>query len=217
MARRGGTRGEAAPKPPLRKRMKWDWFFLVLAVAAFAALSLIYQDKGSKALRISWEYFKEMLFILPAVMILMGLFAVWVERDVVVKYLGKGSGMGGLLLAIFLGTLPTGPLYVAFPLAAMLLKKGARVANVTVFLSAWACIKLPLVLMELQFLGWRFTFLRLGLTVALVIPMGLLAEMLYHRGGAGAAHPFDEDETEDAGEAVGLEATPSGGAARTPA
>ncbi len=185
MKKKKGTRGEAVAKPPLRKRMKWDLVFLALSVAAFATLSLLYTDKGSKALRISWEYFKEMVFILPAVMILMGLFAVWVERDIVVKYLGKGSGIPGLFLAILLGTLPTGPLYVAFPLAAMLLLKGARVANIMVFLSAWACIKLPLELMELQFLGWKFTLLRLGLTVALVIPMGLLAEALYQRKGEG--------------------------------
>ena len=197
--------GEMASKPPLRKRIKWDLVALALSVVVFAVLSLVFQDKGEKALKISWEYFKEMIFILPAVMILMGLFAVWVERDVVVKYLGKGSGMWGLMLAILLGTLPTGPLYVAFPLAAMLLKKGARVANVMVFLSAWACIKLPLELMELQFLGWKFTVLRLVLTVALVIPMGLLAEVLFHRNNTGGMQAFDEEEIETVEETVSLE------------
>lgn len=192
MSGKGKRKDEAAPKPPLRKRIKWDLFFLVLSVAAFAALSLAYRDKGSRALRVSWEYFQEMVFILPAVMIMMGLFAVWVRRESVVRYLGQGSGLTGLLLAILLGTLPTGPLYVAFPLAAMLLGKGARVAVVMVFLSAWACIKLPLELVELQFLGWKFTLLRLGLTVALVIPMSLLAEVLYNRKGEGMAHESQE-------------------------
>jgi uncharacterized membrane protein YraQ (UPF0718 family) len=189
LSERGGGREKAAAKPPLRKRIKWDLFFLALSFAAFTALSLAFRDKGSRALRVSWEYFQEMVFILPAVMILMGLFAVWVRRELVVKYLGEGSGLGGLLLAILLGTLPTGPLYVAFPFAAMLLAKGARVANVMAFLSAWACIKLPLELMELQFLGWEFTFLRLGLTVALVIPMSLLAENLHQRVGERQTSP----------------------------
>ncbi|MBC7252829.1 MAG: permease [Actinobacteria bacterium] len=166
---------------PARRKIRWDLLFLAVSVAAFTGLGLVFRDRGGRALRISWEYFQEMVFILPAVMVLMGLFAVWVRRETVVKYLGRESGLLGLLLAVLLGTLPTGPLYVAFPLAAMLLKKGARVANVTVFLCAWACIKLPQELMEFQFLGWKFTFLRLGLTVALVIPMGLVAERIYHR------------------------------------
>ncbi len=170
---------------PWRKKIRWDLLFLALSIVAFAGLGIVYREKGSRALHISWEYFQELVFILPAVMILMGLFAVWVRRETVVKYLGKESGLPGLMISILLGTLPTGPLYVAFPLAAMLLKKGARLANVMVFLSAWACIKLPQELMELQFLGWKFTLLRLGLTVALVMPMGIVAETLYHSGGAG--------------------------------
>lgn len=183
MREKAGAMAGPGPGGPLpEKKIRWDLLFLVVSVAAFAGLGLVFRDKGGRALRISWEYFQEMVFVLPAVMVLMGLFAVWVKRETVVKYLGQESGLSGLLLSILLGTLPTGPLYVAFPLAAMLLRKGARVANVTVFLSAWACIKLPLELMELQFLGWEFTLLRLGLTVALVIPMGLVAEALYHRG-----------------------------------
>lgn len=167
---------------PWRKRVRWDLVLLAASIAGFTCLSLLYRDKGARALRVSWEYFQELVFILPAVMILMGLFAVWVRREVVVKYLGREAGLGGVLLAILLGALPTGPLYVAFPLAAMLLEKGARVANVMAFLSAWACIKLPQELVELQFLGWRFSLLRLGLTVALVIPMALAGEALYHSG-----------------------------------
>lgn len=187
---------------------------MVASAVALYGLSMIFPDKGEKALVVSWEFFREMVFVLPAVMVVMGLFGVWVEREVVVKYLGKGSGMPGLLLAILLGTLPTGPLYVAFPLAGMLVKKGARIANVTLFLSAWACIKLPLELMELQFLGWKFTLLRLGLTVAVLIPMALLAEVLYHRKGRGGIEPFEEEEVEAVEEALGIEA-PRAGAAET--
>lgn len=170
----------SARAAPLRKRIKWDLIIMVASASALFAMSIIFQDKGEKAMNISWEFFKEMAFILPAVLILMGLFGVWVDRRLVVKYLGEGSGVGGLLLAVLLGTLPTGPLYVAFPLAGMLLKKGARVANVMLFLSAWACIKMPQELMELRFLGWKFAALRLGLTVAVLLPMALLAESLYH-------------------------------------
>ncbi len=181
-----------AQRTSWRKRVRWDWVSLAFSAAAFAALSLLFPQKGERAVRVSWEYFQEMVFVLPAVMVLMGLFAVWVRRETVAKYLGEGSGLSGLLLAVFLGTLPTGPLYVAFPLAAMLLKKGARMANVTVFLTSWACIKLPMELMEAQFLGWRFALLRLGLTVALVVPMGLAAEALYRRGRGDDARSLPE-------------------------
>ncbi|MHB8781729.1 MAG: permease [Candidatus Geothermincolia bacterium] len=163
------------------KKIRWDIVSLVIAAGLAVGLSLAFPDKGSRTWHVSLEYLREMIFILPAVMLLMGLFAVWVDRSLVVKLLGEESGAKGITIAILMGTLPSGPLYVMFPLAAMLLAKGARVANVLVFLASCAAIKLQLELMELQFLGWKFTLLRLALTVALVIPMGLAGEALYHR------------------------------------
>lgn len=176
---------ERVAKPPWRKRIHWDVFFAAAAVTTALVLSLVFRDNGALTWRVSWQYLKEMIFILPAVMIIMGLFAVWVDRSMVVKYLGKEYGLPGLFISVALGTLPTGPLYVAFPLAAMLLKKGARVANVFAFLCSWAALSIPAELMELRFMGWKFTMLRLGLTVLLVMPMALLGEYIYHRSPAG--------------------------------
>jgi len=125
---------------------------------------------------IAWGYFVQMMMILPAVMVMIGLFSVWVSEEMVMKYLGRTSGVKGISLAILFGALPTGPLYIAFPIAAALLKKGASISNVIVFLSAWACIKLPQEMMELQFLGWKFMALRLVLTVVFVSIMGVSME-----------------------------------------
>ncbi len=100
----------------------------------------------------------------------------------VLKYLGKASGLKGILLSIAFGSLPTGPLYLAFPLASTLLSKGASISNIIIFFSAWACIKLPQELMEIQFLGVAFTLLRLVLTTISVVVMGKLIERLVERG-----------------------------------
>ena len=94
---------EQAPRQPLRKRIKWDVVALAVSAVALYGLSLAFPEKGERAMVASWEFFKEMAFVLPALMILMGLFAIWVDRRIVVKYLGKGSGTRGLFLAIVLG------------------------------------------------------------------------------------------------------------------
>lgn len=149
-----------------------------LVLAAAVVVLLIFPERTQPAVRSSWAYLKEMILILPAVMIIMGLFNVYVSKEQVVRWLGESSGIKGLFLSLLLGSLPTGPLYIAFPIAAALLKKGARVSNIVVFLSAWACIKIPQELVELQFLGAKFMALRLGLTVAFVLLMGIFIEKL---------------------------------------
>ena len=84
-----------------------------------------------------------MVLILPAVMVLMGIFNVFVPKEMFVRYLGKDAGIKTVFLGILMGALPTGPLYVAFPMASALLKKGAKISCIIAFLSAWACIKIP--------------------------------------------------------------------------
>ncbi len=175
----------SSPKPEgkenKKKEMIRDWVLLALAVIAAAVLLSFYPGKIEPTISTSQNYLMEMVWILPAVMVLMGLFKVWISREMVVKYLGKASGFKGILIAAALGATPTGPLYVAFPLAAAMIGKGARIMNIIVFLSAWACIKLPQEMVELQFLGLDFMVTRLILTIVLVSIMGLVIEKIVEK------------------------------------
>ena len=155
-----------------------DWLFLGITIIVVIILLLIFPAKTDAVTSTAQEYFIEMMVILPAVMVIMGLFAVFIPNETVVKHLGKTSGVKGIALSILIGTLPTGPLYIAFPMAATLLKKGAGVSNIIVFLSAWACIKIPQEMVEFRFLGAEFMFLRLILTIIFVILMGVIIERI---------------------------------------
>ena len=155
-----------------------DAIFLAITFIIAIILLSIFPDKQEAVTAASWKFFIEMIWVLPGVMILMGLFMVWVPKEMVEKYLGKTSGIKGFSLAILFGALPTGPLYVAFPLAASLIKKGARISNIIIFLSAWACIKIPQEMVELQFLGPRFMVARLVLTIVFVVIMGISIERI---------------------------------------
>ena len=168
-------------KEKQKKEMIRDWILLGLTLIIITILLMVFPDKKGLVIETSWNFFIEMILILPAVMILLGLFAVWIPKDIIVKYLGNTSGIKGIFLAILLGTLPTGPLYIAFPMAAVLLKKEAKISNIIIFLSSWACIKIPQEMVELQFLGLKFMLSRLILTIIFVIIMGLFIEKIINR------------------------------------
>jgi len=165
-------------KKKARKEIVRGYILFGATLIAMAIILWIFPSKVTTATTTMWNYFLEMIMILPAVMVIMGLFSVFVSRELVVKYLGKTSGIKGILLAVFFGGLPTGPLYIAFPLAVALRSKGASISNIVIFLSAWACIKLPQELVELQFLGIKFMAARLVLTIIFVAIMGLFIERL---------------------------------------
>ncbi|MDW7731787.1 MAG: permease [Methanolobus sp.] len=165
-----------------KKDRRLDVISLLLMMLLTFTLLYAYPDKREPVISVAASYLLEMLLILPAVMIIMGLFSVFVSDEAVVRHLGQGSGIKGFFAALFFGSLPTGPLYIAFPVASAMLGKGARTSNIVVFLSAWACIKIPQELVELQFLGPEFMITRLLLTIVFVSLMGIVIEWLTDNG-----------------------------------
>ena len=167
-----------------KNEMIRDWLILVAMVIGATGLLSFFPAKVEPSISTGLDYLTEMAWVLPAVMILMGLFKVWISKELVVKYLGKTSGLKGILIAALLGSTPTGPLYVAYPLAAAMFDKGARVLNVVVFLSAWAAMKIPQEMLEIQFLGVDFMATRLVLTLVSVSLMGLFMEKIIEKTGS---------------------------------
>lgn len=163
-------------KPDKKKNNKrTTLIFTGLIVIAFIIV-LILTDKNEVILAELKDFSLSMFTILPAVILLMGLFSVWVTREQVMKWLGKSSGIKGIVTSFVFGALPTGPLFVAFPVAATLKKKGASTLNIVIFLSAWGCIKLPQEIVEFQYLGLKFMITRLVLTIFFIVIMGILIE-----------------------------------------
>lgn len=166
----------------MKKKMKNNIIKLVkvlIGVAVvFIAFRLLFPERFNPAVDMSVLYAKEMISIFPAVLLMMGLADVWIPADMVKKYLGEEAGIKGKLLAIVFGTLPTGPMYVAFPLAAELLRKKASISNIIIFLGVWASLKIPQIGVEIQFLGIRFAVLRFIFTLISVVLIGLIIEKM---------------------------------------
>ena len=144
-----------------------------LSVVAFFLLILLWvfsPSKGKIASISALDNIKTVGMILPPIFILIGLLDVWVPKETMVKFMGRGSGFKGGLIAVFLGTVGAGPLVVAFPIAALLIKKGARLAYVFLFLGAWTSVKLPIFMFELANFGTKFTVIHVitSLTVYLL-------------------------------------------------
>ena len=164
-----------------QKNSKKGFLFLGLIIVGFALTSILVPEKSPLILQTSFEYFKQMAMVFPAVLILIGLFTVWISKEFVMTHLGENSGIKGIAVAFFLGAIPTGPIFIAFPMVQALHKKGASYTNIVIFLSAWACIKLPQELMELQFMGAKFMLARLGMMIVFITIMGMIINKLMRK------------------------------------
>ena len=151
--------------------------FIILA-ALNLVIGLISPEIGLKSISLTKSNVLEMLSIIPPVFVLLGLLDVWVKRETMVKYMGKGSGMIGVLIAFFIGSAAAGPLYAAFPVAGVLLRKGSSVTNVYIMLGAWSTTKIPLLLFEASSMGLKFTGIRFGMSIIGITVIAVLMEKL---------------------------------------
>lgn len=133
------------------------------------------------AINESWFQFISMLKIVPPIFLLIGLLDIWVPRETMIRLMGENSGMKGVFIAFVLGTMSAGPLIAAFPVAQVMLKKGARYANVLFFITIWASAKLPILFFQATTLGLTFTLLS-NITLIIVYFIGtlLIEKLLGH-------------------------------------
>jgi len=142
------------------KRLKRYRFFIV-TLLALGLVFFINKEIGLRSISITGYSFKEMALIIPPIFILLGLLDIWVPRETMIKYMGEKSGIKGIILAFILGSAAAGPLYGAFPVAAVFMKKGVKFINVLIFIGAWSTTKIPMFLFELSSLGASFAVTRL--------------------------------------------------------
>jgi uncharacterized membrane protein YraQ (UPF0718 family) len=138
---------------------------VIIAAIAFLAFTLFFPPWRERALDSILFQSKTMFLVIPPIFILLGLLDVWVPREKMIRYMGEGSGPKGAILAFLLGSFAAGPLFGAFPFAAVLMKKGASFTNILIFIGAWSTTKIPMLLFEMSALGRRFALSRLAIDI----------------------------------------------------
>jgi uncharacterized membrane protein YraQ (UPF0718 family) len=157
---------------------------LVAAFGLFVALSFaggygVGKDMGRT---FAWTLL-EMLKLLPCAFILIALFDVWVQRETVERHFGKGSGLRGYVWGILLAGMSVGGMYVAFPVAYSLFRKGATLSVIFAYVGFAGVCRIPMTMFEASFMGGLFTAVRLSVSIPLVaLGAVVMGRVLERRG-----------------------------------
>ncbi|SJZ71297.1 permease [Selenihalanaerobacter shriftii] len=165
--------------------MNWDSlkkYTLSLVFFIFIIISFwVNYSPGQQVYFNFLDFLMTMLKFIPAVFILIGLFDVWVDREVIEEHLGEKSGALSFLWAILLSGTTVGGVYVAFPVAHALAKKGASLKVIFTYIGAAAVCRIPMTLFEASFLGIKFSLIRLLTSIPLIILSSILLEKYLNR------------------------------------
>jgi uncharacterized membrane protein YraQ (UPF0718 family) len=161
-------------KKIFRKHGQFIWLFLFFILTIF---SFLFGFQPGKVLYSNFvKFFIEMISFVPFLFIIVGLFDAWFPKSKIERHIGQESGIKGIFLVVFLAMLQAGPLYGAFPVAYILYKKGASIKNIFIYLGAFSSLKIPMLGIEIGYLGIKFTIVRTLVSLPLFILIGYFME-----------------------------------------
>jgi uncharacterized membrane protein YraQ (UPF0718 family) len=144
-------------------------FTLLLYLLAGALLigSFLKDRKKTKmALKKAWKAFENILPQFLSILIIIGIMLAVLSPETISKLIGQQSGWLGMGIAGIIGSVTLIPGFVAFPLAAALLKSGAGFMQIAVFISTLMMVGIVTIPLEIKYFGKKAAFLRNGLAFA---------------------------------------------------
>lgn len=147
-------------------------FVIYILVICLLCLSFA-KDKGKthRALKKAWKSFENIMPQFLSILFIIGIMLAVLDPQTIYMLLGKDSGLRGMTIAAVIGSITLIPGFVAFPLAAALLKAGAGYGQITMFITTLMMVGVVTLPLEIQFFGRSTAIKRnvLALVFAVVI------------------------------------------------
>ena len=148
---------------------------LVGLTIGMIVLSLVKsRERTVKALKIAAKAFLSSLPFFIAVFVLIGLVEVFVTPKIIVSLMGASRGILAPAFAAVVGGVMSGPPAASYPMAKVLLERGAGVAAMATLIIAWVAVGTVSLPVEIKLLGPRFAWTRWALTFILSIVLGVV-------------------------------------------
>lgn len=130
-------------------------------------------------LRRGGNMFLNVMPTLLTVMILMALALYLIPAPLIGRLLGEESGPLGFVLAASIGSVVLLPGFIAYPLCSTLMKQGASVPVIAIFITTLMMVGILTLPMESKFFGLKASLLRNGLSLLGAVIVALLMGLTY--------------------------------------
>lgn len=127
--------------------------FYAMALSALAVSAFKSREKTVLALKKAWRSVENILPQFFSILLIIGMLLAILTPEQISALLGRESGWFGVMLAAAIGSITLIPGFVAFPLAAALLRNGAGVMQIAAFISTLMMVGVVTLPMEIQYFG----------------------------------------------------------------
>lgn len=134
-------------------------FYISAAVLLFVSFR---KDKHKTLLSLkkAWKMFTGVVPQFVAILLFAGLALAVLPPETIRRMIGEETGLTGMLLTSLVGAVTLVPVMIAFPIVAELLKNGAGITQMAVFISTLTTVGILTIPIEIKYLGKKITVLR---------------------------------------------------------
>jgi len=154
---------------------------IALYVIALAALVIsLFKSKAKTmlALKKAWKSFENISPQFLSILMIIGVMLAILTPEQIARVLGSGSGWYGVLIAATIGSITLIPGFVAFPLAAALLRSGAGYMQIAAFVSTLMMVGIVTMPVEIKYFGKKAAIVRnaaaFGFSLIVALVMGVV-------------------------------------------
>ena len=138
----------------------FTYILYALAITGLAVSFFKDRQKTKAALMKAWKAFENILPQLLTIFLIISFALAIFPPETIRKLLGSESGILGILAAAVIGSVTLMPGFVAFPLAAALLKSGAGYMQLAAFVSTLMMVGIITIPIEKKTFGMKATITR---------------------------------------------------------
>jgi uncharacterized membrane protein YraQ (UPF0718 family) len=135
-------------------------FLYIIAIIALIFSIIKDKKKTVIALKKAWKSFENILPQFLTILVIIGIMLAILTPDQISRLIGNESGWVGVLAASIIGAITLVPGFIAFPLAAALLKSGAGYMQIAAFISTLMMVGVVTLPIEMKFFGKKATIIR---------------------------------------------------------
>lgn len=132
----------------------------VISISALVISFIKSKEKTKMALKKAWKSFENILPQFLSILVIIGIMLAILTPDQISHLIGNESGWIGVFISSVIGSITLIPGFVAFPLAAALLKSGAGYMQIAAFISTLMMVGIVTIPMETKFFGKKATIIR---------------------------------------------------------
>ncbi len=142
-------------------------------ILALIVSYLINNQKGKKSFKIGSKKLIKNLPIFFNMIILVSITLYFITDDLIIKFLGEGNIIEGLLFGVSAGSITLMPGFIAFPLSGVLLEKGVTYTVLAGFTNSLMLVGIMTFPIERKYFGTKVAIIRnvFGVILALIVAL----------------------------------------------